>query len=252
MKTSAAELPRTAADLASIKLFSELTDGERDEIFAGMAHRRVRRGQVLMLAQEFEARVGVIWSGSFNMIVSLPPKRSVTLTRLERGSAFAYVAQLIGTHFGGGHRLQCREAGVLLEYDAAAFNTWRMSMPHLADAMLRQAMTAAADFGGRIYELSALTARERIQAELLRMARDGEWIGRRPRIAPKPTHQEIADQVGVVREVATRCLKALADEGLIRVDGDALEVLDVDRLLALDAQATGRRIFNPDEFVGAG
>ena len=46
-------------------------------------------------------------------------------------------------------------------------------------------------------------------------------------------------------EVVTRALKAMAEEGLIRKENGAIEILDINKLLELDEAATGRRMFEP-------
>lgn len=230
-------------------MFSSLDESELANVFAASKPRQLQRAMHINLARDFVGRVGLIWSGLFVTVVAMPRRRAVTLSRLKRGSAFAHMPQRYGAFFGEGHRLRCLRAGVILEFQAEVFWRLQQSIRSLADAMMMQVSLTAAEYAARVYEVTALTARERIQAELLRLARDGEWVGGISRISPRPTHQELADQVGVSREVATRCLAALAEEGLIMSEGSVLEVRDVERLLALDHAATGRRLFNPDDYV---
>ena len=40
------------------------------------------------------------------------------------------------------------------------------------------------------------------------------------------THQQLADELGSVREIVTRLLRSFADEGLVRLSRGAVEVLD--------------------------
>jgi len=40
------------------------------------------------------------------------------------------------------------------------------------------------------------------------------------------THQQVADEVGSVREIVTRVLRNFADQGLVRSGRGAIEVLD--------------------------
>ena len=44
------------------------------------------------------------------------------------------------------------------------------------------------------------------------------------------THQQLADAVGSVREIVTRVLKSLADEGVVRLGRGTIEILDAARL----------------------
>lgn len=241
--------PASGADLRALQFFAHLNDGEAEAVFGSLGQRQVKKGATLVLSRDFSERVGFVWSGLFQLNVALPPKRTVSLSKLKRGALFGHVPPLVGSHFGEGLRVVCYETGVVLEMAADRFSELRSKLPALAEATLASLSKIAADQGGRIYELSVLSARERIQAELLRLARDGEWNGRRSIITPAPTHQELADQIGAAREVVTRCLRALADEELIRIERGVLEVRDIDRLLALDRAATGRTMFDPDRYA---
>jgi len=40
------------------------------------------------------------------------------------------------------------------------------------------------------------------------------------------THQQLADELGSVREIVTRVLRSFADQGLVRSSRGAVEVLD--------------------------
>lgn len=232
-----------------MRFFAGLNEAEANQVFAALRPRPFRKGAAAVLARDFAERVGFVWSGRFQLVVAMPPKRAFSLTRLKQGDSFGHVTALSG-QFGEGVRLVCSETGVVLDTEADAFARLRRSIPALAEATLSLLSKIAADQSGRIFELAALTARERIQAEVLRLCRDGEWRGRRSTVRPAPTHQEIADNVGAAREVVTRCLKALAGEGLIRLERGALDVLDVDRLMKLDRAATGRVMFDVERYAG--
>lgn len=249
MRNHVAAAPVSSADLRLLAPFSLLTDEDLGRLFSALEPRSLRAGASIDLARDFVGLVGVVWSGLFVTTVSLPPRRTVALSRLKSGAGFAHMPKTYGSFFGDGHRLRCVRSGVILQIEGEVFAGMIATTPALAQAMLSQTTLAAAEYASRVYEMSALSARERIQAELLRLARDGDWIGCISRITPRPTHQEIADQVGVAREVATRCLNVLASEGVIRLVSDALEVIDVDGLLRMDHAATGRRLFDPEEYA---
>jgi CRP/FNR family transcriptional regulator len=40
------------------------------------------------------------------------------------------------------------------------------------------------------------------------------------------THQQLADELGSVREIVTRLLRGFSDQGLVRLTRGAIEVLD--------------------------
>ena len=85
---------------------------------------------------------------------------------------------------------------------------------------------------GLIEELSFTTVRGRLAMLLVRLVRtEGESTARGHEFT-LPPNQELAAQVGTVRELISRNLSRLQAEGLIRLDGKRLIVRDVDALAA--------------------
>jgi CRP/FNR family cyclic AMP-dependent transcriptional regulator len=91
----------------------------------------------------------------------------------------------------------------------------------------------------RVYEFSTLAVQNRIHAELLRLAREGEAAERGVLIAHPPTHSEIASRISTHREAVTRELNRLAKLGIVERRGTALLIADLGRLARMVAEATG-------------
>jgi len=121
----------------------------------------------------------------------------------------------------------------------AAFRKLIESEPAVSRAMLPQLITKIRALTNRVYEFSTLAVSNRIQAELLRLANLAKREGRAARIAPAPTHTEIASRVSTHREAVTRELTRLSRIGLIERQRDALLVKDVERLTEMVHEATG-------------
>lgn len=73
---------------------------------------------------------------------------------------------------------------------------------------------------------------------MLRLASLGAY-GKGARIAPTPTHTEIASRVSTHREAVTRELTRLARIGVIVREKDTLVVTDLERLAEMVHAATG-------------
>lgn len=54
------------------------------------------------------------------------------------------------------------------------------------------------------------------------------------------THQQLADELGSVREIVSRLLKGFADQGLVRLGREQIELLDPAGLRRLAAEGTAR------------
>ena len=74
------------------------------------------------------------------------------------------------------------------------------------------------------------TMRQRVVRHLIDIAAGA--TGQRVPLVARLTQQELADDVGSVREVVVRLLRELREEGLIRTGRDEIEILDPDRLHA--------------------
>lgn len=87
---------------------------------------------------------------------------------------------------------------------------------------------------GIIEELSFTTIRERLIATLVKLAQsEGKKTERGIEFLLPATHQELANQLGTVRELISRNLMRLQAEGLIEVDARQIVVRDLKGLSAL-------------------
>ena len=73
---------------------------------------------------------------------------------------------------------------------------------------------------GIIEELSFTTVRHRLAAFLLRLAqKEGKRSGAGVEITLPVSNQELASQIGTVRELVSRNLSRLQAEGMLKIDG---------------------------------
>jgi len=85
---------------------------------------------------------------------------------------------------------------------------------------------------GIIEELSFTTVRSRLISVLLRLAQSGKKARGGTEIQLPPSNQELASEIGTVRELVSRNLSRLQAEGLIRLDAKTVLIPDVQRLKA--------------------
>jgi CRP-like cAMP-binding protein len=106
--------------------------------------------------------------------------------------------------------VEARTRCLVATLPGAAFRELIEMEPVVALAMLPQLVTKIRGLTTRIYQFSTLAVSNRIQAELLRLATLGKWDGMAARIAPTPTHTEIASRVSTHREAVAREFTRLA------------------------------------------
>jgi CRP/FNR family transcriptional regulator len=84
---------------------------------------------------------------------------------------------------------------------------------------------------GIIEELSFTTVRHRLAAFLLRQSRSTDkCAGDEPTVTLPASNQELAAQIGTVRELVSRNLSRFQSEGLIRLEGRKVVLLDEEGL----------------------
>ena len=108
--------------------------------------------------------------------------------------------------------------------------------PQVAAAVMRHLVSLVRALSGRVFEFSTLAVKNRIHAELLRLAREANEANKGAvLISPAPTHAEIASRISTHREAVTRELNELVRTGLIERRSGGLIIRDIDRLARLAA-----------------
>ncbi len=85
----------------------------------------------------------------------------------------------------------------------------------------------------RVFEFSTMAVRQRLWAELLRLAEAAAGGKRQALLSPPPTHAEIASRISTHREAVTREFAWLEAQGFIVKEGRALKVPDLEKLRGL-------------------
>jgi len=108
-----------------------------------------------------------------------------------------------------------------------------LTHPQVALKVLRVVGARLRRLVGIIEELSFTTVRHRLAAFLVRLAnREGVQAGSGIAITLPDNNQEIASQIGTVRELVSRNLSRLQAEGLIEIDGRKLMIRALDAIKA--------------------
>ena len=114
----------------------------------------------------------------------------------------------------------------------SADDFWQIlyEFPDVSAATLKRLTTQIRALTERVFEYSALTVKNRIHAELLRLALDHKTDENSAAIKPAPTHAELASRLSTHREAVTRELNALARAGLLERREGALHITDIAEL----------------------
>lgn len=114
------------------------------------------------------------------------------------------------------------------------FQAYCMEHPEVALKVLQMVGARLRRLVGIIEELSFTTIRQRLIAMLVKLAQDqGRKTDRGIEFLLPASHQELANQLGTVRELISRNLMRLQAEGLLNVEGRQIVVKDIKGLSTL-------------------
>ena len=93
----------------------------------------------------------------------------------------------------------------------------------------------------KVFELTALSARDRLHCELLRLSVGVPTVDGKAMIEKAPTHETIALRIGSQREVVSREMSKLSTEKIVQKHGRSL-LVDLQRLSLQVARELGHPI----------
>ncbi len=223
--------------LAGVAMLQSIPPSDLEALARRCGWRRYAAGQEILEYHDETRDVFFLVSGTVRVSIYSMSGKVVTFRDIGAGSTFGEFAAIDG---------QPRSASVLALSDATVAAMppglfWEVlrKYPEVAAENLKHLTAQIRLLSERIYEFSTLAVKNRIHAELLRLARDNLTAENQASIAPAPTHAEIAARVSTHREAVTRELSHLAKEGLVERREGALVIFDVDRLEEMVREVLG-------------
>ena len=217
------------AALEGLELFQGLlTPDVLDALAALCSWRAFARNQQIVGQDTPGNDVHFVATGRVRVTIFAPGGQEIAFRDLGAGKSFGELSAIDG---------QARSASVV-----ALEPSWIASLsrdrfwavlrdhPSVTQQLLRQLAALIRNLTDRVVDYSTLAVRNRIQAELVRMAREAGIEKNQALLAPAPRHADIASRVSTNREAVARELAELARQGLIEKRQSGLAVLDVARL----------------------
>lgn len=213
---------RNRGALRAIPFFAELDDRAIIDVERRMQMCHYRPGEYITYEGEQPSGLFIVLRGRVRLSCTAADGREQVLGMIVSGEHFNAVPLFDERPNPTTARAMSTVCCLLLPRDALMEAISRH--PDLALALLR-------DMAGQLRELVVLvedfafrSVRERLARHLLQESEEG---------AAELTHQELAHRTGTVREIASRALRQLAQEGLVRLERGRVIVLDRERLAQL-------------------
>jgi CRP/FNR family cyclic AMP-dependent transcriptional regulator len=198
--------------------FSELGEDELAEVASRFHERTFRRGEVILLEGQEPQAVYFVVHGQVRIYRLSPEGREQVLKRLGPGGAFNFVPVLDGG---------LNPSSAMAWTDVTVYVIERGHFVQMVREHPALAVAILTDFAAKLRHMTALaedlslrTVGARLAKLLLTQAAEKEAVPRRM------TQQEMAAQLGTVREVVGRALAELEREGLIRMERHRIVIVD--------------------------
>lgn len=222
-----AKISRSAA-LARVPIFNELAEEELHFLSDRAVTRRYAAGELIFSEGELCAGLYVVESGQVRIFKTSAGGREQVLGSEGPGASIAELPV-----FDGGTYPASASAvadSTLLFVSKKDFQALCLEHPEVALKVLRVVGKRLRRLVGIIEELSFTTVRHRMIALLVRQARrEGKRTGSSVTFT-LPSNQELAAQIGTVRELVSRNLSRLQAEGTITMEGKMVTIRDLKAL----------------------
>jgi CRP/FNR family transcriptional regulator len=213
------------AVLSRVALFADLSEQELDALAHRTVKHHVKAGETIFTEGDPCQGFFIVEEGEVKIFKTAASGREQVLTIDRAGSSIAEIPV-----FDGGPYPASAMANVdttLLFVSKRDFRTLILEHPEIGLKVLKNVGSRLRRLVYLIEELSFTTVRGRLLSFLARLAKtEGEHTARGTELT-LPTNQEMASQVGTVRELISRNLSRLQAEGLLRVDGKRVIIPDV-------------------------
>jgi CRP-like cAMP-binding protein len=217
--------------LLKTQLFSGLTPAERESLSKRAIRKRYEDGERLFTEGDKCEGLFVVSKGAVRIFKSAPSGREQVLAIEGPGSSIAELPVFDGGDYPASANAVGDTEAVFISRQA--FQAFCLEHPQVALKVLAVVGSRLRRLVGIVEELSFTTVRQRVIALLVRTAEaEGKRTPRGVQFSLKAGHQEIAFEIGTVRELVSRNLARLQAEGLIEVDGREVLVKDLGALAA--------------------
>lgn len=229
--------PASSGSLSGCRLFAGIPSAQLDGLERQCRFRRVARNVRILHQTDETTDVYIVIHGRVRVTTYSRSGREVIFRDFKAGEYFGELAAIDG--LARSATVVALADTVVASMTASVFWTALREHPSVSEMVLKRLAENLRAMNERVLEFSTLAVRNRIHAELLRTARDGNQCEEGVIIPSPPTHAELASRVSTHREAVTRELGELARIGLVERRDGGLLITDVSELERLVRDGAG-------------
>lgn len=208
--------------LAAVPIFRGVPSDVQDEILRLCVEKTYARGESVFVQDEPPSGLFVVWRGAVKIYKVGASGREQILEIEGPGRSVAELPLFDGLPYPAS--CAALEDTILLYLPAKTFHRLVATHPPLARAVIASLSKRLRHMVGLVEEISLKAVRERLAGLLT------EWSAGGDSFDLPLNNQEIASRIGTVREIVSRTFARMAHEGVLRIDGRRVTVLDPERL----------------------
>jgi len=210
---------------------TRLPDAARERLLASGTILEIRPRTVIFATHD-PARIGLLLRGRARTFLSSPDQRQMTLRYIREGDLFANMAGPSAAR--APVTVAAVTECVILEVDPATMIGLVEGDGRVGTALLLEMIARLQEGYATVSAMAFGSMHERVAGHLLDMA----GTGPDGRFVVPVTQQQLADNVGTVREVVARVLRDLRRAGILRTAKGRMEICDPRRLAAIAGRKT--------------
>lgn len=216
--------------LGRVRLFTGLGEHELESIARSMRLRRFRRGEVVFHAGDPGDALFIVTVGEIKIGLPSDSGDEAILATVRPGDFFGELALLDGAPRSASATALERSETLVLPRDR--FRELIDTNPALRDALLTTLAAELRRLTHHVEELHFLDIEGRLAARLTRLADDDGTVQSdgTVRLDGPLTQGDLAAMIGCTRQSVNKLLGLFAEDGVIRLERDAIVIVDRERL----------------------
>jgi CRP/FNR family transcriptional regulator, cyclic AMP receptor protein len=226
----------TEAILRKTPLFASLTDVEMQALATRTSRKRFQKDEQLFAEGDPCSGLFLVATGKVRIFKLSPSGREQILAVEGPGSSFAELPVFDGGNYPAA--ASALEDTELLFVSRKDFQNFCREHPDVGLKVIAVVGSRLRRLVGIIEELSFTTVRQRLIALILRLAQASHTRSKEGiHVELTKSHQDLAAELGTVRELVSRNLSRLQAEGFLDVEGRKIVVRDLAGLKREQASA---------------
>jgi CRP-like cAMP-binding protein len=212
----------TLEALRTFPVFKELSDPVLARIAAASVAQTYGEGELVIGHTDTSFDVLLLISGRARVSLYSADGRRVGFLEMPKGMMFGEISALDGLPRSAS--VEAGEQSLIAKLPRKRFLELMEENPAFAMAVSRQLAAHVRRLTTRVFEFSTMAVRQRLWAELLRLAEQAAEGADAARIGSLPTHAELASRISTHREAVSREMAWLDGKGLTQKQGRNLVI----------------------------